>query len=274
MYIWSGTDAQLFPWQQTMLPFTRNAVASMDWTPVTFTNNTNSSSSQKHLTTYGHELALSVIFESGVQHFADKVAGYTTPTITTGVQTFLKQVPVAWDDTKYLQGYPGTWVALARRKGNDWYAAGIAGDTAHIMTVKLSFLDNAPTLYRMNLITDGATATTFSESVDTVSSTDSLIISTPLRGGWVAKFVNLNPVAVHKNALAGSGSNLLTSRYSLAAGETFTLPTDCVGRNVAISVYALDGRLLKSAMVGTRVINFKRDFALSGGVYILRIETR
>ena len=186
-YIWYAADGARFPWQNTMLPFTRNAVSSMDWTPVTFTNIAN-----PHLTTYGHELALSVIFESGIQHFADRVAGYLD-SIPASAQTFLKQVPVAWDDTKYVQGYPGSWVVLARRKGNDWYVAGIAGDTARAMTVKLSFLPNAPAAYQMTLIADGATAKTFSEIVDTVGSGDSITINVPLRGGWVAKFLNIIP---------------------------------------------------------------------------------
>ena len=43
------------------------------------------------------------------------------------VQTFLRDVPVAWDDTKFLQGEPGKEIVLARRKGKTWYVAGING---------------------------------------------------------------------------------------------------------------------------------------------------
>src|SRR5688500_15771467 len=53
------------PEHNTVLPFTRNVVGSMDYTPVTFTN-----SQYPHVTSYGHELALSVLFESGLQHLA------------------------------------------------------------------------------------------------------------------------------------------------------------------------------------------------------------
>jgi hypothetical protein len=59
------------PVHNTILPFTRNVVGSMDYTPVTFTN-----SQFPHLTSYGHELALSVVFESALQHFADRPEGY------------------------------------------------------------------------------------------------------------------------------------------------------------------------------------------------------
>jgi hypothetical protein len=189
------------------------------------------------------------------------------------VQTFLKQVPVTWDDTKYVLGYPGSWVVLARRKGTDWYASGIVGDTAKNMTVKLSFLQNAPASYKMTLITDGTSATTFSESVDTVTSGDSIKINTPVRGGWVAKFVNLGSAGV-KNSAVAMANNQLASHYSIASGESYVLPGVCSGKNTEISVYAIDGRLLKNVVVGTRIVNFKRDFALSPGTYILRLDIR
>ena len=62
----------------TTLPFTRNVIGSMDYTPVTFSN-----SQHPHITSYGHELALSVVFESGFQHFADSPASYDSLPIRT-----------------------------------------------------------------------------------------------------------------------------------------------------------------------------------------------
>jgi hypothetical protein len=59
------------PEHNTIIPFTRNVVGSMDYTPVTFTN-----SQYPHATSYGHELALSIVFESGLQHMADRPSGY------------------------------------------------------------------------------------------------------------------------------------------------------------------------------------------------------
>jgi hypothetical protein len=268
-YIWYPDDPARFPWQQTMMPFTRNAVASMDWTPVTFTNIAN-----PHVTTYGHELALSVIFESGLQHFADRVSGYQTTTISAGAQTFLKQVPVAWDDTKYVQGYPGSWVVLARQKGNDWYAAGIAGDTARNMTVKLSFLAGPPATYQMTLIADGTTATSFSQSMDTVGSGDSVKINTPLRGGWVAKFLNLvAPVAVRGGADHAPSVNFVAPGKFRIAGETFVVPNAYSGKNVTLSLFSPGGSLLKSAVIDKKVISLRKDFGLSSGVYFVSLKT-
>lgn len=72
----------------------------MDYTPVTFTN-----SQYPHLTSYAHELALSVLFESGIQHFADRPDAYRT--LPPQVRDFLTRVPVSWDDTRLVSGHPG-----------------------------------------------------------------------------------------------------------------------------------------------------------------------
>ena len=74
------------PEHNTTLPFTRNVVGSMDYTPVTFTN-----SQYPHITSYGHELALSVVFESGIQHFADRPEGYYE--LPDAARSFLKEAP-------------------------------------------------------------------------------------------------------------------------------------------------------------------------------------
>lgn len=102
------------------LPFTRNVVASIDNTPIVF----NQLRIPRH-TTYGFEVALSVIYESGFYCFGDLPSFYTTLPDT--VKNFLSSFPVTWDDTKLLAGYPGEECYLARRKGKDWYLAGING---------------------------------------------------------------------------------------------------------------------------------------------------
>jgi hypothetical protein len=267
-YIWSADDPAKFPWQNTMMPFTRNAIASMDWTPVSFSNN----SGGPHQTTYGHELALSVIFESGIQHFADRVAAYQTSTISAGAQAFLQHVPVAWDDTRFVQGYPGSWVVLARRKGNDWYAAGIAGDTAKNMNVSFSFLRAAPASYQLTLITDGTSATTFSQRADTVSSGDSTKVNVPARGGWVAKFTNLNPTTGVKPTASIRNVASAHQRSILCAGRSLVLPDGFVPCKTVVSVCDLTGKLLKKRLIRNRTIDIQRDFRLPQAIYIVRFE--
>jgi len=136
------------PEHNTILPFTRNVVGAMDYTPVTFTN-----SQFPHITSYGHELALSVVFESGIQHMADRPEGYQD--LPDAAKTFLKEVPNAWDNTKLLDGYPGKDVIIARSKGNAWYIGGISAERfPKNKTLSFNFLpENVK--YKLTLISDG-----------------------------------------------------------------------------------------------------------------------
>jgi hypothetical protein len=166
-------------WQNTILPFTRNVIGSMDYTPVTFTD-------QKvpHQTTFAHELALSVLFESGVQHFADAVRGYDQ--LPDYAQAWLRNVPVAWDETRFLDGYPGDAAVLARRKGETWYLAGVEGaKRARTFWLALPFLESRPA--KVELITDGANDTSFVQTVRIIEAKESLEVPVRAAGGFVAK---------------------------------------------------------------------------------------
>lgn len=102
------------------LPFTRNVVGSMDYTPCTFSN-----SQFPHITTNAHELALTVVFESALQHLADKPESYYAQPME--VQRFLSELPSTWDETRLLSGYPGEYAVVARRKGSKWYIGCVNG---------------------------------------------------------------------------------------------------------------------------------------------------
>jgi hypothetical protein len=102
------------------LPFTRNVVGPMDYTPCTFTD-----SQFPHITTDAHELALLVVFESTLQHLADRPEGYMAQ--SEDVRNFISSLPTVWDDTKLLAGYPGEYVVMARRSGDKWYIGGLNG---------------------------------------------------------------------------------------------------------------------------------------------------
>jgi alpha-glucosidase len=122
------------PWHNTVLPFTRNVAGPMDFTPVTFTD-----AKYPHITTNAHELALSIIFETPIQHFADSVESYRSQ--PPEVKHFLAQVPTAWDETRVLSGEPGGQLVIARRDRGVWYVGGINGaDVAATVTVNTDFL--------------------------------------------------------------------------------------------------------------------------------------
>ncbi|MFC0590314.1 glycoside hydrolase family 97 catalytic domain-containing protein [Novosphingobium aquiterrae] len=125
---------QLSTTQNSVLPFTRNVIGSMDFTPVLF-----SRQRRTRLTTSAHEAALAVVFESGIQHMADGAAGYDG--VSADYKRYLANVPTVWDETRFLAGSPGQGIVLARRAGPRWYIAGISGAAAaRTLTLDLSFL--------------------------------------------------------------------------------------------------------------------------------------
>jgi hypothetical protein len=135
-YTFAGDYPAKAPELNTILPYTRNVVGSMDYTPVIFTN-----MKYPHITTYGHEIALAVVFESGWLHFGDAVEGYRS--LGVEEQNFLKEIPVTWDQVELLEGTPGKDAIIARRKGENWYVGGINGQNLQIQwTIDLSKFGN------------------------------------------------------------------------------------------------------------------------------------
>lgn len=102
------------------LPFTRAVMGPMDYTPGTF-----SDSQHPHITTYAHELALPILYQSTIQHMPDRPEAYRS--LPDEVRTLLRDLPTVWDETRLLSGYPGESVVMARRSGSTWYVAGING---------------------------------------------------------------------------------------------------------------------------------------------------
>lgn len=167
----------------TIYAYTRNVVGSMDYTPVIFGD---APELERHQTTNGHELALSVAFESGAQHFVDSVSAYRIQ--PDYVQNFLKNVPVAWDETRYLDGVPGELVLLARRKGDAWYIACLNGEaTRKKITVPLAFLGTGK--YDAEFIVDGPSQHKFPDAPTklAVTSADKPVIDVDAKGGFTAR---------------------------------------------------------------------------------------
>jgi hypothetical protein len=164
------------PIHNTILPFTRNVVGSMDYTPVTFTNKREA----KRQTTAAHELALAVVFESGIFHFADNMKSYQA--LPDEPKDFLRKVPSVWDETRYIAGTPGKYTVVARRKGTSWYIAGINGQAGEQeISLELPFIPKDKSL---RMITDGMEPNTFAtQAVKTNGK--KISIKLPARGGFV-----------------------------------------------------------------------------------------
>jgi hypothetical protein len=170
-----------------MLPYTRNVIGPMDHTPVLFYLGqlTNGSGSTR-TTTDAHEVALSVVYESGIQHFADRPEGYN-PIV--GLP-FLQIVPSCWDDIHFIDGVPGQSVIMARRKGNDWYIAGISALSARTMSVPLSFLKAGS--YTVDLYKDstGGTKYTMAKQTVTINPPTPLSVWVNTNGGFCCRIPN------------------------------------------------------------------------------------
>ena len=143
------------------LPFTRNVIGPMDYTPCAF-----SDSQHPHITSKAHELALTVLFESGLQHLADKPESYLAQ--PQAVQDFFTELPSVWDETRFVVGYPGKGAVLARRFGHSWYVAGINGlDEAQTFSLDLSFIKSADKIQYFADAPDGSWAITNIDSFPT-----------------------------------------------------------------------------------------------------------
>jgi hypothetical protein len=130
-----------------MLPFARNLFDPMDFTPMVFGDIPNI----RRATRNGFELAESVLFLSGIQHFAETPEGMATAPAY--VKAFLQDLPRSWDEVKFVAGYPGRHAVIARKSGNAWYVAGFNADDAEVQVdLDLGFLAGR----EGQLITDGA----------------------------------------------------------------------------------------------------------------------
>jgi hypothetical protein len=161
------------------LAFTRNVLGSMDYTPVTF-------SARHRITSAGHELAMGVVYESGLVHYADSPAGYRRYRTAESV---MAGVPAAWDDTRLVAGGPDRFVTIARRAGARWYVGTLSSGPARTLSVPLRFLGRGRYSARI-VADDGAGGLTDTHTV--VTAGDTLYPRAATNGGAV---IELTPLA-------------------------------------------------------------------------------
>ncbi|MDR1532637.1 MAG: glycoside hydrolase family 97 catalytic domain-containing protein [Clostridiales bacterium] len=156
-------------------PFIRNVVGPMDATPVALSN-ANKNTSQ------AHQLALAIIFQSGIQHFADSIDVYRAWKGT----EFMRLIPASWDETRLIDGYPGDYVIMARRKGVDWFI-GIITNAARTIQLTLPFIGEG--VHPAYIYSDGETIEYLNKEQYNIFSYSVLNLSL-LEGGGCAIFVS------------------------------------------------------------------------------------
>ena len=160
-------------------PFIRNTVGSMDFGGSTLNKfyNADNKRGTHRVTSDVYALATAVLFQSSVQHFA--LAPNNIDDAPAWAIDFMKQVPTTWDEVRFIDGYPGRYVIIARRCGAKWYVAGINADAQPLKTT-ISLPTTSPTV---QLYSDDAQ---LNGSVKTMKvKKNKLTVTIPCNGGIV-----------------------------------------------------------------------------------------
>lgn len=187
------TDYDDFPRYDVTAPFIRMLAGPMDYTPGAMKNATRQNfravfTDPMSQGTRCHQLAMYVVFESPFSMLADNPVAYMKEPESL---EFISTVPTVFDETKALAGEVGEYVAIARRKGDTWYAGAMTNWNARELVLDLSFL--SPGSYRAVIFADGVNADKVAKDYKkmelTVRGGDKLPIKMASGGGWVATFV-------------------------------------------------------------------------------------
>jgi hypothetical protein len=177
MITFGQNDADAEASHCTMLPFTRNAFDPMDFTPM---NLYKIQTRVQRKTSSAFELALSVLFLSGIQHYAESPEGMSH--VPDFVKDFLRQLPNSWDDVRFIDGYPGKYVVIARKAGSKWYIAGINGeDSTRKISLDLGFFHKR----KATLIAEGDPELFSKQEIHLSGQPYSMVMEMRAKGGFV-----------------------------------------------------------------------------------------
>ncbi|MGY3052554.1 alpha-glucosidase [Pedobacter sp. UYEF25] len=175
------------------LPFMRNAVGPMDFTPGAMINMQpevyiSERPNSAGMGTRSYQLALYVVFESGIQMLADNPSLYYRNADCT---EFITSVPTTWDETKALAASVGELAVVAKRKGDKWFIGGITNgkEKERNVTLDFDFLEKGKT-YTMTYFEDGINAGTqamdYRKKSVQVKAGEKITIKMARNGGWAA----------------------------------------------------------------------------------------
>ena len=165
----------------TLHPFIRNAVGAMEFGGVVLNKryNRNNNGGNYRRTTDVFQLATSVLFQNPVQFFA--LAPNNLQDAPAFAIDFMKQVPTTWQDTRFIDGYPGKYCVLARQHGDKWYVAGVnALAEPQELTLRLPMLSGK----EVKFYGDNTDGTSYTKTAK-VNKNGSLTITLQPKGGVV-----------------------------------------------------------------------------------------
>jgi len=183
MITFGQQSANRAPDHSVMSAMVRNAFDPMDFTPM----NLYKIPKIKRITTSAFELATSVVFLSGIQHYAESPDGMRH--VPEYVKNFLRKLPDSWDDVKFIDGYPGKLYVVARKAGNKWYVAGINGENIEKpLTLDLSFLKNKKATFISSGTSTNGDEPSFDQKNIVVPANGKMEITLKKNDGFVAVF--------------------------------------------------------------------------------------
>lgn len=143
------------------------------------------------LGTRAHQIAMFIIYYSPLQFMTDVPSNYVKEKVSLN---FISAIPSTWDATQPLDSHIGEYVAMARKKGNNWFVGAMTNWTARILKIKCDFLDEK--IYNVQIFKDGINAdlngNDFKTEQKKVTKGEELTVGLAPGGGWSAKFVPVN----------------------------------------------------------------------------------
>jgi alpha-glucosidase len=158
------------PVHDVTIPYTRMLVGPMDYTPGGFNNSVQGKFTTRMINpmtmgTRAHQLAMFIVYESPLTVLADSPSSYEGEK---GLD-LISMVPTVWDETRFVDGTPGEYVVLARRKGNTWYLGAMTNWDGREIEVPLDFLGGGS--WNAKIWADGGKADQDAESIDVLDIT-------------------------------------------------------------------------------------------------------
>lgn len=185
------------PDNNVFLPYLRNAVGPMDYTPGAMRSAhpkdfRNDWPNVMSIGTRAHQISMYVIFESGLQMLADNPFNYLREPEATN---FITSTPVTWDETKMLDGVDGEFVVTARRKSDKWWIGAMTNSKVRDITINTDFLKQG-VKYSITIIKDGVNADRqamdFKQITQPIKKGETVNINMVQDGGWVARIEPVN----------------------------------------------------------------------------------
>lgn len=248
------------PAHELLLPYIRNIAGPMSFTLVKF---------DRAIGSHAYQLAASVIYEAGIQIYAerhDRLAAWA------GAE-FIRKAPASWDETRFIEGGPGTHAVFARRKGHDWFIGGMTNQ-ARTVQVPLAFL--APgTVYEALVFRDGATNTAMVREERKTTGGGTLTFTLRAQNGFavylhppVAPVPIQPPLAWGGGRLHGAVRLVGFDKGRPMGGWKGLIPAEAWPGGVVLSLHGPSGR--RVGRIESRGPEGIPDLSIPDGVYLMR----